>query len=762
MAQTPAPTSRPEATRFVEPVVRPIVQATDLGSVQVLKQGNLFLLTDPFGDVHADTRGLGLYEGDTRRLSCSILRIDGMRPVLLQASAGGNYQGTIQLTNPRLDHGTGEEVRPEEALASQKLGIGRHRLLTDDVLEERVAVVNYAEDPHEVELELELAADAADIFEVRGWSREKRGRQLPIAMLPDRVTFRYDGLDGIRRGTHLKFSLPAAEFGAVDPDVAGEANAGWVRFVWRWELKPGESRELSWVAWTTELEHPPGGGTDPGEAAAALYPAVPRVDEDAVAASYHAWSSGFAQIRTDNELFNLAIARSASDLRLLVNEGPDRGERYLAAGVPWFTTLFGRDSIIASLQALVVRPELAVETLEVLASRQATEMDPERDAEPGKILHELRRGEMAITRETPHRPYYGTVDATPLWLILLGATWDWTGDRALVDRLWPNVLRALDWIDNHGDRDGDGFVEYQRQTEAGLLNQGWKDSSDGIRDRHGAMATPPIALAEVQGYVYDAKRRMADLARVRGETDLATRLDAEAATLRTRFEEAFWSEEQGFYAMALDGDKRQADAIASNAGHCLWSGIVSPERAGRVVERLIAPDMFSGWGIRTYAAGQAGYNPIGYHTGSVWPHDVSLIAAGFKRYGYHDEANRLVGRLFEASQHFPDFRLPELFCGFDRDVSPVPVPYPVACSPQAWAAASMFLFLETMLGLQPHAAGRELELAHPELPGWLERVTVTNLRVGSGTVDLLVHRWRGGTSAEVIRKSRGLGVTIRM
>ena len=393
---------------------------------------------------------------------------------------------------------------------------------------------------------------------------------------------------------------------------------------------------------------------------------------------------------------------------------------------------------------------------------QATEEDPSRDAEPGKILHELRTGEMARNRETPHRPYYGTVDATPLWLILFGATFDWTGDRTVVDRLWPNALRALEWIDRYGDRDGDGFVEYERRTPHGLVNQGWKDSSDCIRDRHGRLAQAPVALAEVQGYVYDAKRRMAGLARVRGEEALAVRLDAEAETLRARFEDAFWSEEQQFYAMALDGDKHKMDAIGSNAGHCLWTGIVSKERAGNVVRRLMAADMFSGWGIRTYAAGQGGYNPIGYHTGTVWPHDTSLIAAGFKRYGYNEDANLLCGRIFEASQHFAEFRLPELFCGFDRDLSAVPVPYPVACSPQAWAAGSLFLFLETMLGLRPHAAAGELELDRPELPEWLAKVTVSNLRVGDADVDLLFHRWRGGTSAEVIRKSQDLSVTIRM
>jgi glycogen debranching enzyme len=758
MAQPPAPSS-PETTRFIEPVVRPIVKATDLGSVQVLKQGNLYLLTDGFGDVHPDTRGLGLYEGDTRRLSCSILRINGTRPVLLQASAGGNYRGAIQLTNPRIERNMEDKVHPEDTIATQKLGISRNRLLTGTLLEERVQVVNYEEAPREVELELELAADAADIFEVRGWTRPARGAQLPVALQPDRVTFRYDGLDGVRMGTHLAFSEPSVEVEAVDHDVAGSATAGWIRMTWRWDLASGEARELRWLAWTTERPRPEPGHPDAEDA---LFPARPMVDEDRVTASYRAWNSSFTKIRTDNELFNLSIERSAGDLRLLVNDGPGPDERYMAAGVPWFTTLFGRDSLITAFQTLAVRPKVAIETLETLAAYQATEDDPERDMEPGKILHELRTGEMARNRETPHRPYYGTVDATPLWLILFGATFDWTGDRTVVDRLWPNALRALEWIDRYGDRDGDGFVEYERRTPHGLVNQGWKDSSDCIRDRHGRLAHAPVALAEVQGYVYDAKRRMAGLARVRGEEALAVRLEAEAETLRARFEDAFWSEEQQFYAMALDGDKHRMDAIGSNAGHCLWTGIVSKERAGDVVRRLMAADMFSGWGIRTYAAGQGGYNPIGYHTGTVWPHDTSLIAAGFKRYGYNEDANLLCGRIFEASQHFAEFRLPELFCGFDRDISAVPVPYPVACSPQAWAAGSLFLFLETMLGLRPHAAAGELELDRPELPEWLAKVTVSNLRVGDADVDLLFHRWRGGTSAEVIRKSQDLSVTIRM
>ena len=525
----------------------------------------------------------------------------------------------------------------------------------------------------------------------------------------------------------------------------------------------GESRELRWVTWMSDRRSPsPRNQDGTAEAAELLFPPVPRVDSDAVAASYHAWNRSLAAIRTDNELFNLALDRSAGDLRLLLNDGPTPAIATSPPGVPWFTTLFGRDAIIASFQALAVRPQLAIETLEVLASLQADHDDPDRDAEPGKIPHELRTGEMARSGELPHRPYYGTVDATPLWLILLGATWDWTGDRALLDRLWPHALRALDWIDNYGDLDGDGFLEYRRRTPNGLLNQGWKDSHDAIRDRHGRLAEGPIALAEVQGYVFDAKRRMARAGpRPRGRgagRPPRARRRAAAVAVRGRVLVG----RPGLLRLALDGEKRRADAHRVERGalpverHRVAGP--GPARGGppdepRHVLRLGDPDL---------RVGADRLQPHRLPHGHRVAARRALIAAGFKRYGHHDEANLLIERIFQASQHFADFRLPELFCGFDRDNSPVPVPYPVACSPQAWAAGSVFLFAETMLGLRPHAHRRELELRRPELPDWLAKVTVTNLRVGEDTVDLLVHRWRGGTSAEVIRKAPDLDVTIRM
>jgi glycogen debranching enzyme len=763
--------------RFLPAREVPIARATDLGSVQVLKHGNRYLLTDAFGDIHPDSRGLGLYEGDTRLLSCAILRIGGVRPVLLQTSVGANYRGSIQMTNPSADRNPDAKIHPLDELLGRTIGISRDRLLGVDGFSEHVRVVNHAAVPASVAVDLGLGADGADIFEVRGFPRAERGRLRPIAVTDRRVTFRYDGLDGVRRSTHIEFTEPALRVEAVEPGApAGEGildDLAAVRVFWQLELGPGEERELGWVVWSSQatVGDPRRDGTSAAtveverpESAdvAALFPPAPRISPDEGAGAYLAWERGTTTVSSDHELFNLVVRRSVADLRLLVNHGPAPEQRYVAAGVPWFTTLFGRDSLITAFQALPFRPQLAVETLEVLASYQATEIDESRDAEPGKILHELRTGEMAGSGELPHRPYYGSVDSTPLWLILLGATYDWTGDAALIERLWPNALAAIEWIDRYGDRDGDGFVEYERRTDRGLVNQGWKDSSDAICDREGRFSPPPIALAEVQGYVFDAKLRMAGLARVRGDEALAARLEAEALELQRRFEEAFWIEDRRYYAMALDRDKRQADAIASNAGHCLWTGIVSPERARDVIDQLLRPAMFSGWGIRTYAADQPGYNPLGYHKGTVWPHDTSIIAAGLKRYGFDDASNRLVGQVLEAAQRFPDYRLPELFCGFDRGDAATPVPYPVACSPQAWAAGAAFLFVSTMLGLGAHAAEGELELTHPHLPDWLGKVTLNDLRVGSGSVDLLFHRWRGTTSAEVLRKVGDVAVTIRL
>nr|MBA2569819.1 amylo-alpha-1,6-glucosidase [Chloroflexota bacterium] len=541
------------------------------------------------------------------------------------------------------------------------------------------------------------------------------------------------------------------------PDAPDEpAEPGQVLLVFDPTLAPGSSWTLE-VTVTTDIEPARGSGngrrtgTEP-----------PRVAGEEAEAAHRAWYSSSTSITTPHVFADRAFRRALADLRLLVNSGPAFGERYIAAGVPWFSCLFGRDAIITALQVLPVRPQVAQEALTLLARLQATEMDDWRDAQPGKILHELRSGELAAAGEIPHTPYYGTVDATPLYLILLGAYQRWTNDRELVDRLWPNALAALAWIEQHGDADGDGFVEYIRRSERGLINQGWKDSADANRFRDGTLARAPLALIEVQAYVHRARLEMARLARLRGDLALADAQETAARQLAERIETHFWMDDAGTYAMALDADKRPVDAISSNAAHLLWCGTALPDRARRVAESLLGPGLWSGWGIRTLSSEMAGFNPIGYHLGSVWPHDNAIAAAGLLRYGFRDEAARVAAAMLEATMYFRDSRLPELFCGFDRSRSPYPVPYPVAASPQAWAAGSLFQLLGSLLGLEPDAAAGELVLQAPSLPDWLPEVRLENLRVGDAVVDLLVHRSDGSAGVEVLRRTGDLAVVVRL
>ncbi|MEP6638142.1 MAG: glycogen debranching N-terminal domain-containing protein [Chloroflexota bacterium] len=744
-------------TRTIDVPPATIVPATDLGSVEVAKEGNLYLLTDQRGDIRLDGRGLGLYDLDTRILSASILRLNGTQLTLLRGPYRDGGADTIQLTNAELRRNPADKRTAATSLARRELSLTRTRRI-DGALREQVMIESYSAMTETIEIELGLGVDMADIFEVRGYPRKARGTLCPIEVHDDRIDFAYDGLDGRRRTTTV--GLPRATVEPVD-DREGWPGAT-VIARWRARLRPGRRLTIDWTVTNTAGD----------EASLVVAPAAVEVSSKVTTTTGTARANRPRQppaprftvpgVDSDHELLDRTVTRSVADLAALRNDGPNPGEHYLAAGVPWFATLFGRDSIIAALETVAFIPSFAVATLEVLARLQAKTDDPWLDAEPGKILHELRTGEMARAGETPHAGYYGSVDSTPLWLILLGEAHAWTGDDALLDRLWPNALAALAWIDDYGDLDGDGFIEYKRRSKLGLLNQGWKDSGDAIRHTDGRPAEGPIALAEVQGYVYAARRAMARLARHRGETELAAKLDSTAEAIRVRFDTAFWLEDAGFYAMALDGEKRQVASIGSNAGQALWTGIVPVDRAARVAERLFEPDMFSGWGIRTFAAGQPGYNPVGYHTGSIWPHDNALIAAGLKANGAADSANLLAGRLIEAAQWFPDLRLPELFCGFSRGDVGAPVAYPVACSPQAWAAAAPFYLLHTMLGLRADASAKRLELIRPTLPDWLGKLTITGLPVGNDSVDLLVHRWRGRTSAELLGRRGSIDVIIHV
>ena len=731
-----------------------ILAATDLGSVEVAKHGNLYLLTDPRGDIRVDGRGLGLYELDTRVLSASMLRLNGAPLTLLRGPYQGDGIDTIQLTNPELRRNPDDKRAAGSSLARRDVSVTRTRQLNGG-LRETVSIVNYSAIGQALELELGLGVDMADIFEVRGYPRVSRGRLLPIEVRGGHIAFGYEGLDGVLRTT----TIEADDAALVEPvDDADTWPGATVLVCWRARLAPNERATFDWEV--SLARKPPPRSRSRAKAGERPAPVPGRPTRSPVPPNDLEGLLDSPRIGSDHEILDRTLRRSLADLTMLRNHGPAEGESYLAAGIPWFTTLFGRDSVIAALEIVAFYPRFAADTLNVLARLQATTDDPWHDAEPGKILHEMRTGEMARAGETPHDAYYGSIDSTPLWLILLGATHAWTGDDELLDRLWPNALAALDWIDHFGDLDGDGFVEYRRRSRLGLLNQGWKDSGDAIRHTDGRPADGPIALAEVQGYVYAARRAMARLARHREEPELATRLDTAAGVLRERFDAAFWLPNAGYYAMALDGAKRPVASIGSNAGQALWTGIVPEERAARVADRLLGPDLFSGWGVRTFAANQPGYNPVGYHTGSIWPHDNALIAAGLKAVGSADGANLIAGRLIEAAQWFPDLRLPELFCGFARDEVGAPVAYPVACSPQAWAAAAPFLLLQTMLGLRADATARRLELVRPTLPEWLTKLTISGLPVGDDSVDLLVHRWRGRTSAELLGRRGTIDVVI--
>lgn len=733
---TPEPPPR-RSRRTLPPRPRPVVRAVDLGSTAVLRHGALTLVADPFGDIHADSRGLGLYLGDTRVLSGLALLVDGRRPTLLQADPGGSDRGSVQMTNPELRH-TPTRLPHSASLATQSIGIRRERTVDPDGLHERVHLANYTLARQPLELCLLLDCDAADIFEVRGYPRAGRGRLLDIVVEGSTVSFRYRALDGRRLQTTVALDDPPS---AIGPPPA-ERDAP-VMATWDLGVEAGETAVLGWTvsaAWTPRRSG--------GLALEPRRPAPPRREPPRT------------RLETDDGLLSAVLGRSLADVEILETVGPRPGESFLAAGVPWFATLFGRDAILAAMFLLPVRPAVAAGALRTLARLQADERDDRADAEPGKILHELRTGEMASTGEVPFARYYGSADATPLWLLLLAGHHAWTADDALVDELWPNALRALGWID--AQLAGGGLITYRTRAPHGLRNQGWKDSHDAVRDRHGAIAEPPIALIEVQAYAVGALRAMAGLAERRGETALAARLRASAEALAARTDERFWCPDLDRYAMALDGSGRPADALASNVAHGLWQGALPARRAAAVARDLVGPRLASGWGLRTYATGQDGFNPLGYHLGTVWPHDTAIAVAGLRRYGFDGEAAQLANGLLDAARTFPMYRMPEVFCGFARADTGLPVAYPVACAPQAFAATAPFLVLQAMLGVSADAPARTLHIVRPVLPHPVRRLVIAGLRVGDAEVDLLFQSWRGGTAAEVLRRQGDLSVVVEL
>ncbi len=720
-----------EAMQPYVPENVPVVVTELQSKVLAIKEGETFLCSDTEGNI--DDRpgfGLGLYHKDTRFLSHFRLRISGRDPILLSSSAERAYMSYVDVTNPDLYDDDGRLLVPQ-----QTLNIRRMRAISGRVYE-RIRIKNYNAFPAEIRVDLEFGADFADLFEVRGLHRDVRGHYDPPLADERRVEFSYLGLDDVRRTSRIAFALRPERL-AVEGDL--------VKASFKVNLSAHETKLVSMTIEPIVAEEAP-----------------PEKEFDTAVhelrRSYEEWERECTQIRTDNELFDQLLTRGLRDLRALYTKMDGAG--VIAAGIPWFVAPFGRDTLITSHQLLMVNPRPARDSLTVLAALQGNEVDDWRDEEPGKILHEIRRGELAGSGYLPHTPYYGSVDSTPWFLILLAQYYRWTADIEFVRRMMPSAERALRWIDEYGDQDGDGFVEYRTRSSRGLRNQGWKDAWDSVVHADGTLAEPPIALVEVQAYVYMAKTRMADVYAALGDDARAVQLRDQATLLRKRFNEAFWMEEEQYFCEALDADKNQVRSIVSNPGHALYCDAIEPEKAEHVARRLLQPDMFSGWGIRTMSKAAAAYNPMSYHNGSVWPHDNALIAAGLKRYGFLTTTNRIATAMFDAAIHSDYMRLPELFCGFTRRSPSRPVQYPVACSPQAWAAGAPFLLLQAMLGISAAAHENLLTVNKPHLPRWLNQVEIRNLRVGENTLSLIFRREGDITGFSLISREGDVRVVM--
>ena len=708
-ASSPAP---PEP--FYIPTTEP---ATRLR--RTMKHGDCFVMVDTHGDIGAAPGGPdGLFYLDTRYLSHFEMLINGVQPLLLGSNiADDNAVFSVDLANPDIYYGH------RVILPKSLLHIDRTVFLSADTLFHRFAIRNFSSYRVRLLLSLSYDCDFADIFEVRGTERLQRGAVRP-RIDADRVQFAYHGLDDQIRRTTIAFE-----------PVPTHLSASLASF--RLDLEPGKATSVFAAASCN--------GANPQR------PSFMRALRN-VHRGLKSAREGSARIETSNDVFNEILERAAADLAMLVTQtaqGP-----YPYAGTPWYSTTFGRDGLITALQCLWLDPRLALGVLRRLAAFQAQKTDPQADAEPGKILHEMRAGEMSALGEVPFGLYYGSVDSTPLFVILAGRYAQVTGDLASLRELWPAVERALAWIDG-ADPDGDGFVEYFKATPRGLANQGWKDSHDAVSHADGRLATGPIAIAEVQGYVYAAKVLASWCADKLGNAERAHALAAEAEELARRFETSFWCEEIGTYALALDGDKRPCRVATSNAGQVLFSGIARSDRAMTVAGHLMGPKLFSGWGVRTLSASERRYNPMSYHNGSIWPHDNALIALGLARYGEKAAVARIFQALSDAATYMDLRRLPELFCGFARVRGRGPTLYPVACAPQAWASAAFYALIEASLGIEQDPWAGEIRFRNPVLPPFLDKIVVRELRAGDASVDVSIRRHRDGKLSLQTLKSQG-------
>ncbi len=694
----------------------------------ILKEEDLFGVFDRFGDILPMGKNeQGLYYEGTRFVSYCELRIGGLRPLFLSSSVDEeDLVLTVDLTNPDL-YSKGRLV-----IKKDTVHIMRSKVLFERKCLDFIRIRNFGLQPVELSLDFSVDADFKDIFEVRGLKRKKRGRLFPPEYGDRGMALAYEGLDGVRRVTSLAFSRP--------PDAVRAKS-----FSFKIDLPPGGREDLLVTIGCGTVDEQQGGSS---------FDETVRKARRKLARK----TRNCTEIYTSNEQFNESLKRALSDINMMLTE-TDCG-LYPYGGIPWFCTPFGRDGIITALEVLWINPELAKGVLLYLSARQARELDRTKAAEPGKILHEARGNEMAALEEIPFGLYYGSVDSTPLFLMLAGAYWRRTGDRALISGIWENIEAALLWMEKYGDVDGDGFLEYVPHKR-GLRNQGWKDSHDSIFHRDGSLAEGPIALCEVQGYQYAAKREAALLAGVVGKADLAQKLEREAEELRERFNAAFWDDELGAYVLALDGAKRPCRVLSSNAGQVLFTGIADPAKASRVAETLTSDGMFSGWGIRTIGSREALYNPMSYHNGSVWPHDNAMIAHGMSSYGLREHFIKVFTGIFDASLFMEFQRLPELFCGFRRRSGAPPTLYPVACVPQTWAAGSLLLMLQASLRLAFEADKGRIIFRQPVLPGFLKQVVLKNLTVrGKKGVDLLIRRYGEDVTIEVLRKPEDVSVLI--
>jgi len=721
---------------LVMPVLVPGVVSLAASSRRTLKHGASFAMFDEFGDIfEVEHSPAGLFHHDTRFLSRLRFTLESHRPMVLSSTVQpDNVMLDVDLTNPDLFDAEGHL-----ALAKDTFHIARAKFLWEAACYELFTVTSYSESPRRLHLALDFAADFSDLFEIRGHRRSRRGAVQARVDGAHEVRFEYASLDGVPRSTRLSFAPRPAR-------LVADASQGRAEF----ELQLA-SRERRPIAVTVQCLE--------GDAAPATerrFFVMRRVARRSLAAAREAAPA----IETSNTVFDSVLERSSPDLAMLLTETPQGAYPY--AGVPWFSTPFGRDGLLTALEMLWIAPALARGVLRFLAAHQGEREDAAADMEPGKILHELRECELARLGEVPFGRYYGSIDSTPLFIALAGLYWERTRDRDTLDAIWPNVVAALDWVERWGDRDGDGLVEYDRRRASGLRNQGWKDSDDAVFHADGSLATGPIALCEVQGYVYLAYRVAARLAADREELRLSAGLTLKAESLRRVFEQAFWDDAIGTYALALDGEKRPCAVRTSNAGQLLFTGIAAPERAARVVGGLLDPDFFTGWGIRTVNRRERRYNPASYHNGSVWPHDNAIIALGLARYGHCSEALTLTTALFDAAAHMHLRRLPELFCGFERQRDKAPTLYPVACAPQAWAAVTPYALIQACLGLEVHCGSAKLGLRKPRLPHFIDWMTVKRLTVGTASVDLMLRRHDSSVAVSLLARNGAAEVEVML